>query len=308
MSQVAAGLAETRIRTCQEQKNQCVLGLATGNTPTGMYKHLAEAFNAGRVDARQVRSFNLDEYVGLPGEHAQSRVLNPASYAYFMIEHLFSLLTNKFMDTSVPYGVMVEQAELTNALAEHPDQYTMLGESRGKAIAINNSATGYLLYVKEQILDAYEKKIYASGGIDLQIIGVGGRGHVAFHESGIPFAGSSMLLVKLDENTIENAVRDGNFPSRNDCPEYAISMGAELVYKAKTVILLANGQRKTGPITESLLSKVSCDVPISYGQKYAAEGGEMLYVLDEAAAAGVLDAQYALRAKGYAVEDLRRNG
>jgi len=305
MSQVAARLAEERIRACQTRKPECVLGLATGNSPTGMYKHLAKAFNGKRIDARRVRSFNLDEYVGLPGEHAQKRALNCNSYGYFMIAELFALLQDTFLETSVPYGVLVDQTELVKALAAHPDHYEMQGASRGKAVVINARGTGYLRKIKEDILDAYQRKIEAAGGIDLQIIGVGGRGHVAFHESGIPFAGNSMLLVKLDDNTIENAIRDGNFASREESPQYAVSMGAELVYKAGAVLLLANGARKTGPVAEALLGEVYSDVPISYGQRYAAEGGDMLYVLDEAAAADLLREQDALRAKGYALVDLR---
>jgi glucosamine-6-phosphate deaminase len=305
MSQTAATLAEERIKACQARKPECVLGLATGNSPTGMYKHLAKAFNSKRIDARRIRSFNLDEYVGLPGEHAQQRALNCNSYGYFMIAELFALLQDTFLETSVPYGVLVDQAELVKELAAHPDYYEMQGASRGKAVVIHARATGYLREIKEHILDAYQRKIAAAGGIDLQVIGVGGRGHVAFHESGIPFAGNSMLLVKLDDNTIDNAVQDGNFASREQSPQYAVSMGTELVYKARTVLLLANGARKTGPVAEALLGEVHSDVPISYGQKYAAEGGEMLYVLDEAAAADVLRAQDALIAKGYALIDVR---
>jgi len=305
MSQVAAQLAEERIKACQARKPECVLGLATGNSPTGMYKHLAKAFNGKKIDARRIRSFNLDEYIGLPGEHAQQRALNPNSYGYFMIAELFALLQDSFIETSVPYGVLVEQEQLVKELAAHPDQYEMQGTGHGKAVVIKERATGYLREIKDKILDAYRRKIEAAGGIDLQVIGVGGRGHVAFHESGIPFAGNPMLLVRLDDNTIENAIRDGNFTSREESPQYAVSMGAELVYKARTVLLLANGERKTGPVAEALLGDVQCDVPISYGQKYAAEGGEMLYVLDEAAAADLLGAQDKVRAKGYALVDLR---
>ena len=305
MSQVAARFAEERIKTCQARKAECILGLATGNSPTGLYKHLAKAFNGKRIDARRVRSFNLDEYVGLPGEHAQQRTLNSNSYGYFMISELFALLQDKFIETSVPYGVLVDQARLVEELAAHPDQYEMQGKNLGKAVRISERATGYLREIKENILDAYQRKIANAGGIDLQVIGVGGRGHVAFHESGIPFAGNSMLLVKLDDNTIENAIQDGNFASREESPQYAVSMGAELVYKAVTVLLLANGARKAGPVAEALLGEVQSDVPISYGQKYADEGGEMLYVLDEAAAADVLKEQDKLRAKGYALVDLR---
>ncbi|MDR0466799.1 MAG: 6-phosphogluconolactonase [Deltaproteobacteria bacterium] len=305
MSHVAARLAGERIAACQATKGECVLGLATGNSPTGMYKHLAKAFNGRRIDARRIRSFNLDEYIGLPGGHAQQRALNCNSYGYFMIAELFALLQDGFVETSVPYGVLVEQAELVKELAAHPDSFEMQGTSRGKAVVIHERADGYLREIKERILDAYQRKIEAAGGIDLQVIGVGGRGHVAFHESGIPFAGNSMLLVKLDDDTIDNAVQDGNFASREQSPQYAVSMGAELVYKAKTVLLLANGARKTGPVAEALLGEVTCDVPISYGQKYAADGGEMLYVLDEVAAADLLRAPDALRAKGCGLRDLR---
>src|SRR5215510_5194360 len=104
MSQVAARLAEERVKACQARKPECILGLATGNSPTGMYKHLAKAFNSKRIDARRVRSFNLDEYIGLPGEHAQQRTLNHNSYSYFMLSEFFALLQDKFLETSVPYG------------------------------------------------------------------------------------------------------------------------------------------------------------------------------------------------------------
>ncbi len=70
MSKVAADLVESDIREKQAVKDEYVLGLAAGNTPTGLFKHLAKAFNAGRIDSGRVRSFNLDEYVGLPGENA----------------------------------------------------------------------------------------------------------------------------------------------------------------------------------------------------------------------------------------------
>jgi glucosamine-6-phosphate deaminase len=159
--------------------------------------------------------------------------------------------------------------------------------------------------IKEDILDAYEKKIESAGGVDLHIIGVGGRGHVAFHESGIPFEGNRMLLVKLDDNTVANAVRDGHFPSKEKSPRYAISMGAELVYRARKIVLLASGERKTGPVAESILGDVTCDVPISYGQRYAAGGGTLIYVLDEAAAAEVLAREGEVKNRGYSMIDMR---
>jgi glucosamine-6-phosphate deaminase len=305
MSSVAAGLVEADIKEKQAVKKEYVLGLATGNSPTGLYKHLAKAFNAGRIDSGRVRSFNLDEYVGLPGENAQQRALHCESYSYFMISELFGLLQKKFIETNVPWGTLIDQAELVKALETNKDQYEMQGTDKGKAVVIKTSATGVLKMIKQEILDGYQKKIESFGGIDLHVIGVGGRGHVAFHESGIPFEGNKVLLVKLDDNTVENAVRDGHFTSKEVSPWYAISMGAELVYKARTVLLVANGKRKTGPVAETILGAVTCEIPISYGQKYAAEGGTMIYVLDEAAAVDVLAKQSEIKAKGYEIIDLR---
>jgi glucosamine-6-phosphate deaminase len=305
MSKVAAGIVEADIKEKQASKKEYVLGLATGNSPTGLYKHLAKAFNAERIDAGRIRSFNLDEYVGLPGENAQQRALHCESYSYFMISELFGLLQKKFIETNVPWGTLIDQDDLIKSLATSSDQYEIKGTDRGKAVVIKHNATGILKMIKEDILDAYEHKINAAGGVDLHIIGVGGRGHVAFHESGIPFEGNKVILVKLDDNTVANAVKDGHFPSEEQSPRYAISMGAELVYKARMVVLLANGKRKTGPVGESVFGPVSCDVPISYGQDYAASGGTMIYVLDEAAAAEVLARQNDVKRRGYEIIDMR---
>ena len=305
MSKVAADLIEADIMEKQAVKDEYVLGLATGNSPTGVYKHLAKAFNSGRIVPSRIRTFNLDEYVGLPGENAQQRALHCESYSYFMVAEFFGLLEEKFHETNVPWGTLIDQEKLIKALDDHRDCYELLGADKGKAVAIKGHAQGYLKTIRQEILDAYWKKIEACGGIDLQVIGVGGRGHVAFHESGIPFDNNRVMLVKLDENTISNAVEDGHFKSREESPWYAISMGAEQVYRAGTVVLVANGARKTGPVTEAILGSVTAEVPISYGQKYAADGGNMIYVIDEVAAAVLLKAEPEVKAKGYEIVDMR---
>jgi len=111
-----------------------------------------------------------------------------------------------------------------------------------------------------------------------------------------------MLLVKLDDSTIEIAVNDGHFATRDESPSYAISMGAELVYQARTVILLANGTRKTEPIAESLLNDPTPLVPISYGKIYAKAGGNMIYVLDRAAAEIVAQNADTVRRQGIEID------
>jgi glucosamine-6-phosphate deaminase len=306
MSEIAAEITKEIIIQTLEKKKDFIFGLATGNSPTGMYKYLTRMANTGVFDSSRIRSFNLDEYAGLPGENAQQRTLHPESYCYFMIQEFFGLLDKKFIETSVPYGCLIDQQKLENELDAHPEDWVALGTDAGKSISIKENATSeYLKWIQETILEGYAQKIANAGGIDLQIIGVGGRGHVAFHESGIPFEGSSVLLVKLDDNTVENAVIDGHFATKEDSPRFAISMGAELVYKAKQVILLANGERKVESVTTSLINDPTPDIPISYGQTYSKNGGILTYVLDKIAGRELLAHKDVLKAKDIEIEEIK---
>ncbi|MBQ4091353.1 MAG: glucosamine-6-phosphate deaminase [Clostridia bacterium] len=78
-------------------KPECVLGLATGSSPLGAYAKMAEKCRAGEVDFSRVTSINLDEYVGLDGEHDQS-------YRYFMNNNLFKYINIDINKTHVPNG------------------------------------------------------------------------------------------------------------------------------------------------------------------------------------------------------------
>ena len=305
MSEVAAEIVKKNIIQTLRKQKEFVLGLATGSSPTGLYKHLAKTVNAGEFDSTRIRSFNLDEYVGLPGENAQQRAMHPESYCYFMIQEFFGLLTNKFIETSVPYGSLIDQKQLIRELKAHREDWRQVGTDAGRSIVIKaRPASEYLAWVRKAILDGYARKIKKAGGIDLQIIGVGGRGHVAFHESGIPFKGSKVMLVKLDDNTVANAVADGHFPSKKESPQYAVTMGAELVYEAKIVILLASGKRKLEPVAESLLGDPTPDVPISYGQKYSEKGGNLVYVVDKIVGQELLANKKVLKQKGMTIKNL----
>lgn len=305
MSRVGADIVIEETVSTIKKKKQAVLGLATGNSPTGLYKHFAQAANEGKFDPGRIRSFNLDEYVGLPGDNVQQRVTHPESYAFFMIRELFGLLKKNFSETRIPYGALIDQKKLIKELKANKEDWVAKGTDAGKSIAIKPDAgSEYLSWIRKEVLDGYAKKIKAAGGIDLQIIGVGGRGHVAFHESGIPFAGSRVMLVKLDDNTIANAVKDGHFKKESDSPKYAISMGAELVYQAKTVVLLANGERKTESVTRSLLDEATPEIPISYGLKYAEAGGNLIYVVDALAGRELPARKNALAKKGIKLKDM----
>lgn len=306
MSDVAAQLVEAALSALQELKPQVVLGLATGNSPTGMYRHLARAANEGRLNSAAWKSFNLDEYIGLPGVNAQQRASHPESYTFFMIESLFGLLKRKPSEAYVPWGTLVEQRELLDALESNPSDWELKGQSKGKAVVIREDARSeYLQWVRRELLLPYTREIERSGGIDLQVLGVGGKGHVAFHESGIPFDVKGLLLVELDRVTQEHAVSDGHFPSLDDCPRYALSMSVDLAFQARSTLILANGSRKTEAISCCLLEPPTAEVPLSYVQTYADRGGEAILVLDEAAAAGLLAVSGTLAERGIELLDHR---
>lgn len=78
-------------------KNNAVLGLATGSSPLGTYARLIEKYNAGEINFANVTSVNLDEYVGLNGDNDQS-------YRYFMNKNLFKHINIDMDKTFVPNG------------------------------------------------------------------------------------------------------------------------------------------------------------------------------------------------------------
>lgn len=304
MSKVAADIVRKDIIQTLRKKKEYVLGLATGSSPTGMYKRLVKAAKSDEFDSARIRSFNLDEYVGLPGKNPQERVMHPESYCYFMIQEFFGLLKDKFVEANVPCGSLIDQKRLMRELKDHPEAWREAGSDAGRAIVISGTSSEYLAWIRKTILDGYARQIKKAGGIDLQVIGVGGHGHVGFHESGIPFKGSKVLLIKLDDNTVLNAVADGHFSSKKESPRYAISMGAELIYQARTVVLLASGKRKIEPIAESLLGDLTPKIPISYGQKYAEKGGNMIYVVDKIVGRQLIANKKALGRKKTKIQDL----
>lgn len=94
MSRIAANVLSAQVT----MKPDCVLGLATGSTPIGTYKVLIERCKNGDLDFSKVKSINLDEYVGLSGEHDQS-------YRYFMNTNLFDHINIDKANTNVPNGL-----------------------------------------------------------------------------------------------------------------------------------------------------------------------------------------------------------
>ena len=99
VSRKAANIIAAQIQL----KPDCVLGLATGSSPVGTYKELIKKYESGDLDFSQVKTVNLDEYVGLPKDHDQS-------YAYFMRTNLFDHVNIDQANCNIPNGMNPDAA------------------------------------------------------------------------------------------------------------------------------------------------------------------------------------------------------
>ncbi len=211
VSKIAAEILNDEIK----RNPDVVLGLATGSTPIGMYKELINKHKTEGTNFSGVKTFNLDEYIGLDGDH-------PQSYRNFMNIQLFNHINIDPNNTFVP---------------------------NGKAEDI------------EEVCKQYDEKIRIAGGIDVQILGIGENGHIAFNEPANEL-NAYTSVVDLTESTINANARF--FNSIDDVPKKAITMGIATILKAKRIILLASGKNKYNVIKRLLENPVLCtDFPAS---------------------------------------------
>lgn len=117
----------------------------------------------------------------------------------------------------------------------------------------------------EAFCSAYEKKIAQAGGIDIQILGIGRTGHIGFNEPG-SFETSTTRLVRLDAMTRQDALKD--FPSEEEVPYRAITMGIKTILKAKCIYLMAWGQHKAEVVQRAIEGPVIPTLPASYLQSH----------------------------------------
>ncbi|WP_314087116.1 glucosamine-6-phosphate deaminase [uncultured Gemella sp.] len=175
------------------------LGLATGSTPTDLYVEMIADYKAGNFSYKNIKSYNLDEYVGISYDH-------PESYHKFMEKNLF------------------DHVDIDKANTHVPDA----------------SASDLELAVK-----SYQEELNKAQ-IDVQILGIGGNGHIGFNEPGTPFD-AGVHVVDLKEETIQANSRffDGDI---NLVPKQAMTMGIKDIMRAKHIILLAFGKAKQDAI------------------------------------------------------------
>lgn len=100
MSRKAANIISAQIII----KPNSVLGLATGSSPIGTYRQLVAWYEKGDLDFSQIRTVNLDEYIGLSPDNSQS-------YYYFMKENLFRHVNINLENTNIPNGLTTDIAK-----------------------------------------------------------------------------------------------------------------------------------------------------------------------------------------------------
>ena len=113
----------------------------------------------------------------------------------------------------------------------------------------------------EEFCAWYEEEIQRCGGVDLQLLGIGPDGHIAFNEPTSSLA-SRTRVKTLDKSTIEANARF--FTNKDEVPRYAITMGVGTILEAKRLLLVANGKKKAaickafieGPVTAIVTASV----------------------------------------------------
>ena len=208
-----------------------VLGLATGSTPLGLYAKMVKDHKENGTSYRDIKSFNLDEYVGLPITH-------PESYYAFMHRNLFDQIDIPEENTHVPSG---------------------LGDD------LEAQARKY-----DEMIDETP--------VDIQLLGIGSDGHIAFNEPGTPFD-SGTHVTDLAESTIKDNCRffDNDI---SKVPTQAVTQGIGTIMKAKNILLIATGANKAQAVKDMLEGPVDESCPASILQKH----DNVIVIIDEPAA------------------------
>jgi len=208
-----------------------VLGLATGSSPVGLYKKMIVDHVANGTSYQRCVTFNLDEYVGLPANHAQS-------YYTFMHENLFFDIDLPEENIHIPNGNAKDEAA---ACREYEDE-----------------------------LKKFE--------VDIQILGIGSDGHIAFNEPGTSFE-SETHLMKLTEQTRKDNARffEGDI---DQVPSEAITQGLASIMRAKKIVLIATGKNKANAVYNMIHGPKTTACPASVLRDHM----DVTVILDESAA------------------------
>jgi glucosamine-6-phosphate deaminase len=171
---------------------------------------------------------------------------HPQSYRYFMDHNLFQHINVPMGNIHVPYG--------------HAESVM-------------------------EFCSWYEGQIEKAGGIDIQLLGIGGDGHIAFNEPGSSL-GSRTRLKTLTKQTIDDNARF--FTNADEVPCFAITMGVGTIMEAKRIILLASGKSKASIVAEAIEGPITAQVSASVLQMHR----EVVVIVDADAGSKLKRADY----------------
>lgn len=212
-------------------KGNPVLGLATGSSPVGLYKEMIRDHKENGTSYKNILTWNLDEYVGIPKTHEQS-------YWTFMHENLFNFIDIPEENIHVPVG-------------ESEDE-------EAECVKYEESMKGHT--------------------VDIQVLGIGSDGHIAFNEPGTPFDSLTHLMDLTEQTRKDNARFFDN--DINQVPKRSITMGLASIMRAKKIIVIATGENKAEAVYGMLKGPKTTDCPASILQDHP----DVTVLLDKAAA------------------------
>ncbi len=129
----------------------------------------------------------------------------------------------------------------------------------------------------------FDRRIAALGGVDVQILGIGGNGHLAFNEPGSAFDSPTRVITLADQTRSDNARYFGGRVS--DVPRLAITQGLATIGRARSIVLLAMGSAKAKSLRAALRGSPAPTTPASVLQLHS----DVTVVTDAAAAALLVD-------------------
>jgi glucosamine-6-phosphate deaminase len=137
----------------------------------------------------------------------------------------------------------------------------------------------------QQYCASYENAIRDSGGIDLQVLGIGRNGHIGFNEP-TSSLGSRTRLKVLSKETIEDNRKF--FAAEEEIPQCAITMGIGTILEAKRVLLLASGPSKAAAIAKAIEGPITASVTASALQLH----DDVTFIVDREAGAQLKQQEY----------------
>ena len=232
-------------------KPNAVLGFATGRTPIGTYQELIRMHKEEGLDWSSVVTFNLDEYLGISMDLSKTPD-EDQSYMRFMYEQLFKHVNINMANVHVPNGLATEPA-------------------------------AHCAW--------YEDEIEKAGGVDIQLLGIGGDGHWAFNEPGSSLESRTRVEAltqgTLDDNWELFYTKAGG--NREDMPHFALTMGIGTILESEHALMIADGEKKAEVVAKALEGPITSQITASAIQMHPSE---VTVILEQGAASTLENADH----------------